>query len=94
MNVLLPLPPDSSSALAMYTRSRFNGMPARLIAMNVISWMIPCPFMSSAPRPQTYPSLTSPANGSTDHDSRVTGTTSMWCTSAIAFPEPLPFSRA
>ena len=35
-------------------------------------------FMSTAPRPQTMPSTRSPPNGSRDHASASTGTTSMW----------------
>ena len=33
-------------------------------------------FMSTAPRPQTQPSATSPANGGTDQSSALAGTTS------------------
>ena len=40
-------------------------------------------FMSTAPRPQTYPSRTSPPNGSTLQSSASAGTTSRWaCTSS------------
>jgi hypothetical protein len=62
--------------------------------MNAMSWMIPWPFMSSAPRPHTWPSLIVPAKGSTDHCAGVAVTTSMWWTSAIPFLLPLPGSRA
>ncbi len=34
--------------------------------------------MSTAPRPQTIPSTSSPPNGSRDHPSAFTGTTSVW----------------
>jgi hypothetical protein len=49
----------------------------RLSAIIAMSWMIPWPFMSSAPRPQTAPSRISPANGSTCHSPAFAGTTSM-----------------
>jgi hypothetical protein len=85
-----PRPPISSSALPTYTRSRASGTPARLSAMNAMSWMMPCPFMSSAPRPHTCPSLIAPPKGSTVQSEGVAVTTSMWCTSAIPFPPPVP----
>ena len=57
--------------------------------------MMPIPFMSDAPRPQMYPSRTSPASGSTLQCSRSKGTTSVWLSRISDFPrEPSPSSVA
>ncbi len=57
--------------------SRVSWTPARLRMISVISWAIASPFMSSAPRPQTYPSCTTPPNGSTFQYSGLASTTSI-----------------
>src|SRR5262249_29501248 len=53
---------------------------------------------STAPRPHTYPSVTSPENGCTDHSDGSAGTTSRWpCTSSAprsAVPAGSPANRA
>ncbi len=51
--------------------------------------------MSTAPRPQTHPSTSSPPNGSRLQPSRLTGTTSVWAMSMSEAPSgSLPAIRA
>ena len=52
-------------------------------------------FMSTAPRPQSMPSFTIPANGSTLQSSAIAGTTSRWpCTTRAGLLRSLPGTRA
>src|SRR5580700_528186 len=52
-------------------------------------------FMSTAPRPQTTPSRTSPLNGSTDQAAGSAGTTSRWpCNSSAGRSGSVPLTRA
>src|SRR3989441_1497085 len=59
-----------------------------------MSCAIASPFMSSAPRPQTYPSCTTPENGSTVQYSGVASTTSIWLSRMRGRALPSPFRRA
>src|SRR6478752_2207626 len=77
-------PPASSSARNAKTMSRSGCTPSRAHRSSVARDAAHMSFMSAAPRPQTYPSSTTPANGSTDQSSGAAGTTSRcpWTSSA------------
>src|SRR5437870_5558058 len=87
-------PPISSSAVARKITSRLSGTQARLSVSSVMSCAIASPFISSAPRPQTYPSCTTPENGSTVQYSGVASTTSIWLSRMRGRALPSPFRRA
>ena len=65
-------------------RSRGGTYPVRLNSLATATVMATMSFMSTAPRPQTYPSCTAPENGSTVHSGACAGTTSTcpWISSA------------
>ena len=71
-------PPASSSARNASTRSRGGTRPSRRHWCTRARTIASKSFMSTAPRPHRYPSLTSPENGSTDHSEASAGTTSRW----------------
>ena len=86
--------PASSSAKNPKTMSRFGRVPVRRMWRNTESIMASMSFMSTAPRPQIMPSLTSAANGSTDQSWAMAGTTSRWpCTSSASAPGSEPSRR-
>ena len=53
------------------SRSPAGRKPSRASDAIATALAATCPFMSSAPRPQTSPSRSSPENGGTDHSARV-----------------------
>src|SRR5437899_2002669 len=61
---------------------------------SVMSCVIASPFMSSAPRPQTYPSCTTPENGATVQYSGLASTTSIWLRRMRGRALPSPLRRA
>ena len=70
------VPPASSSAKNTTTRSRGGTVPVRARWRTAASIIASMSFMSTAPRPHTQPSRSSPANGSTDQSAALAGTTS------------------
>ncbi len=71
-------PPASSSAVNTSRIGRRGAAPARARARTTPSTMASKSFMSTAPRPHTHPSVTSPENGGTVQSSALAGTTSRW----------------
>ena len=65
-----------------------NPLPARL--RKATAWDAVMFSMSTAPRPHTKPSITSPENGSRDQPSGFTGTTSVWPMSNRLGSKPRP----
>src|SRR6266568_149515 len=61
--------PTSSSAVAAKIRSPRGSKPSRASEAIATAFAATCPFMSSAPRPQTSPLRSSPENGCTCHAS-------------------------
>ena len=88
------VPPASSSAKKANTRSRLGLRPSLPMDRMTDRIMASMSFMSTAPRPQTTPSRTSPPNGSTLQSCAWAGTTSKcpWTTSAGS-EELLPSMR-
>ena len=70
--------PDSSSATAKKIRSPVGRKPLSARLRKATAWEAVRFNMSTAPRPQTSPSTTSPSNGSRLQPSGFTGTTSVW----------------
>ena len=63
-----PLPPTSSSATEITTRSpRAGRQPSRASEQAATTSAAVCDFMSSAPRPHTQPSASAPDQGSCAH---------------------------
>ena len=84
----------SSSASAMKITSRDNGTPFSARRSAAMANTASPPLKSIAPRPYTWPSLITPANGSSDHFSRSTPTTSACAASNSGRLLPSPLSRA
>src|SRR5580658_6407398 len=84
----------SSSASTMKITSRLSGTFSRARRITASANTAMPPLKSIAPRPQTYPSLTRPAKGSTVHCSRSTPTTSACAAIRTGFRLPSPFSLA
>ena len=90
-----PLSPSvSSSAVAARIRSRVSGRSPRWASTSNWSIVATMCFMSTAPRPHTQPSWSSPANGSTRHPAALAGTTSVWQSRSTGGAAPLPRTRA
>ena len=62
----MPAAPCSSSAVAAKIRSPLGLKPSRASDAIATAFAATSLFMSSAPRPQTIPSRSSPENGGTD----------------------------
>ena len=77
-NLAPQLPPASSSAVNASTTSRSGLRPSRIRFLMTARTIASMSFMSTAPRPQTQPSASSPANGSRRQSSALAGTTSRW----------------
>ena len=70
-NLAPQLPPASSSAVNASTTSRSGLRPSRIRFLMTARTIASMSFMSTAPRPQTQPSASSPANGSRRQSSGV-----------------------
>src|SRR5665647_2377022 len=70
-------PPASSSANIATTTSRAGLRPSRTIWRTTARIIASMSFMSTAPRPHSRPSISSPPNGSTDQSPAWAGTTSV-----------------
>ncbi len=70
-------PPASSSANIARTTSRAGRLPSRAICRTTARIIASMSFMSTAPRPHSIPSRSSPANGSTCQSRASAGTTSV-----------------
>ena len=68
--------------------------PSRASVAIAVAAAATWPFMSSAPRPQTQPSWSSPDHGSTDHSSGSATTVSVWERRSRLGPSPRPGIRA
>ena len=86
--------PTSSSAAATKIRSPAGSKPSRASDAIATALAATWPFMSSAPRPHTWPSLSSPDQGSTDHSAASASTVSVWDMSRSRGPPPRPGMRA
>ena len=86
--------PTSSSAAATKIRSPAGSKPSRASDAIATALAATWPFMSSAPRPHTWPSLISPDQGSTDHSAGSASTVSVWDMSKRRGPPPRPGMRA
>ena len=88
-------PPDSSSAKNARTTSRRGRRPEAASRSTTVRTAATMPFMSTAPRPQTYPSSTRPLKGSTAQSPGTAGTVSRWlCTTSGGSAASVPGSRA
>ena len=86
--------PISSSAVAAKIRSPAGSNPSRASDAIATAFAATWPFMSSAPRPQTQPSRSSPDHGSTDHSAGSASTVSVCESSSRLGPSPRPRIRA
>ena len=78
--------PISSSAVAAKIRSPAGSNPSRASDAIATALAATWSFMSSAPRPQTQPSRSSPDHGSTDHSAGSASTVSVCESSEQARP--------
>ncbi len=86
--------PISSSAVAAKIRSPAGSNPSRASDAIATAFAATWLFMSSAPRPQTSPSRSSPDQGSSCHSAGSASTVSVWERSRRLGPSPLPRMRA
>ncbi len=88
-----PYPPVSSSTVPEISITPEKSIPSSRMASIAITEAASPPFMSQVPRPNIFPSRTTPSKGSTDQPFPGT-TTSRWLLKWTQGPECLPSKRA